>query len=310
MPDIITTGTSGYSTGSIDTASVLINNVSPIDAKHPNGLAAAVTQIETILGSGTSLKGTLTSLVARLAVQMSPGGVVIPAGVIWPYGGTAAPSGFLLCDGSAVSRTTRADLFAAIGTVWGPGDGSTTFNLPKTLGCMLVGAGTRTVIESGTDSGVDTATDTLQVAVNNTKWVTGLSVVYTLTSGSITGLTAGNTYYVIRSSSSTIKLASSLLNAQNGTAIDLTAKSNPVWTVTHTDTTRTLGELGGEESHAMSSTELLAHTHTFLQATVGGGGTSGTGGNTPANVATSSTGGNAAMNVMNPFAVVNYIIKY
>lgn len=42
----------------------------------------------------------------------------------------AVPSGWLLCDGSAVSRTTYARLFAVMGTVWGAGDGSTTFNLP------------------------------------------------------------------------------------------------------------------------------------------------------------------------------------
>jgi len=308
MADIITTGTSGYSAGAIDTASVLVNNVSPIDAKHPNGLAAAITQIESILGSGTSLKGTLATLVARLAVQMSPAGIVIPAGIIWPYGGSTPPTGSYLCDGSAKSRTTDANLFAAIGTTWGVGDGSTTFNVPKLFDVTLIGAGTRTVTESGTDTGVDTTTDTLLVLSNNTKWITGMSVLFSLTSGTITGLTSGNTYYIVRNNATTVKLASSLANAQNGTVVDMTAKSTPVWTITHTDTPRTLGELGGEEAHAQSLTELLAHTHTFAQATIGGGGSSGTGGNTPANIATSSSGGNTAMNIMQPFAVVNYII--
>lgn len=55
---------------------------------------------------------------------------MVPPGVILPYGATAAPSGFLLCDGTAVSRTTYADLFAVIGTSFGVGDGSTTFNVP------------------------------------------------------------------------------------------------------------------------------------------------------------------------------------
>jgi microcystin-dependent protein len=49
--------------------------------------------------------------------------------------------GWLLCDGSAVSRTTYADLFAKIGTTWGTGDGSTTFNLPNGQGNTLVGIG-------------------------------------------------------------------------------------------------------------------------------------------------------------------------
>jgi hypothetical protein len=55
---------------------------------------------------------------------------VIPPGVISAFGGTTAPNGWLLCDGSAVSRTTYANLFATIGTTYGAGDGSTTFNLP------------------------------------------------------------------------------------------------------------------------------------------------------------------------------------
>lgn len=54
----------------------------------------------------------------------------IQAGFMMDFGGTAAPAGWLACDGQAVSRATYADLFAAIGTTWGAGDGSTTFNVP------------------------------------------------------------------------------------------------------------------------------------------------------------------------------------
>jgi len=53
-----------------------------------------------------------------------------PPGLIKMYGGSSAPRGHLMCDGTAVSRTTYADLFAIIGTNFGAGDGSTTFNLP------------------------------------------------------------------------------------------------------------------------------------------------------------------------------------
>jgi microcystin-dependent protein len=51
------------------------------------------------------------------------------------------PSGWLACDGSAVSRATYSALFAAVGTTWGAGDGSTTFNLPDTENRALVGSG-------------------------------------------------------------------------------------------------------------------------------------------------------------------------
>ena len=55
----------------------------------------------------------------------------VPTGGIVEYAGTTAPNGWLLCDGSAISRTTYADLFEVIGTTFGEGDGSTTFNLPN-----------------------------------------------------------------------------------------------------------------------------------------------------------------------------------
>lgn len=52
-------------------------------------------------------------------------------GMVSPYGGSVAPDGWLICDGSAVSRTTYSALFAVIGTTYGAGDGSTTFNIPN-----------------------------------------------------------------------------------------------------------------------------------------------------------------------------------
>lgn len=57
--------------------------------------------------------------------------VGFPAGSIIQYAGSSAPSGWLLCDGSAVSRTTYSSLFAVTSTLYGTGDGSTTFNVPN-----------------------------------------------------------------------------------------------------------------------------------------------------------------------------------
>lgn len=61
-------------------------------------------------------------------------------GVVKHYAGASAPAGWLACTGQAVSRTTYAALFAAIGTTWGAGNGTTTFNLPP-ADRMLMGAG-------------------------------------------------------------------------------------------------------------------------------------------------------------------------
>ena len=57
-----------------------------------------------------------------------------PAGTVMPFAGGTIPSGYLYCDGSAVSRTTYANLFNKIGISCGSGDGSTTFNLPDYRG--------------------------------------------------------------------------------------------------------------------------------------------------------------------------------
>lgn len=70
--------------------------------------------------------------------QTPPGGGA-STGDMKPWPVATPPSGWLLCDGSAVSRTTYAALFALLGTAYGAGDGSTTFNLPNAKGRVLVG---------------------------------------------------------------------------------------------------------------------------------------------------------------------------
>lgn len=70
---------------------------------------------------------------------------LIPTGTLLSFGATTVPAGFLACDGTAVSRTTYAILFAIIGTTWGTGDGSTTFNLPSFVDKVPMGSGTNAV---------------------------------------------------------------------------------------------------------------------------------------------------------------------
>jgi microcystin-dependent protein len=66
----------------------------------------------------------------------------VPTGVVNMWATNTAPSGWLICAGDAISRTTYAALFAIIGTTFGVGDGSTTFNLPDYRDRMPIGAGT------------------------------------------------------------------------------------------------------------------------------------------------------------------------
>jgi microcystin-dependent protein len=84
----------------------------------------------------------------------SGGGGLAPSGSIVAFGGSTAPDGWLICDGSAVSRTQYASLFAAIGVAHGSGDGATTFNLPDYQGRFLRG------VDHGTGRDPDAATRT------------------------------------------------------------------------------------------------------------------------------------------------------
>lgn len=65
--------------------------------------------------------------------------VQVPSGAVIPFAGSSVSSGWLLCAGQAVSRTTYATLYSVIGTTFGVGDGSTTFNLPDLRGRVLIG---------------------------------------------------------------------------------------------------------------------------------------------------------------------------
>ena len=97
-----------------------------------------------------------------------------PTGIVQMYGGTAAPTGWLLCNGTAVSRTTYANLFAVCSTTYGTGDGSTTFNVPNFSSRIPIGVGTGSGLTArtlGTSYGAETST---------------------LTSSNIPSLTTGN----------------------------------------------------------------------------------------------------------------------
>lgn len=75
----------------------------------------------------------------NLSFATPPTGAYVPTGSVFCMAMTTAPSGYLECDGSAVSRTTYADLFDAIGTTYGSGNGSTTFNVPELRGEFIRG---------------------------------------------------------------------------------------------------------------------------------------------------------------------------
>ena len=119
---------------------------------------------------------------------------LLPAGsvIIWTTG--TAPSGWLLCNGAAINRTTYAALFALIGTTYGTGNGSTTFNMPDTTDVMVAGAGANNAIASKsnklrgtheiiTDSGTASITAGTLVVSVGAKDAGGVTVVDSVTAG-------------------------------------------------------------------------------------------------------------------------------
>ena len=93
-------------------------------------------------GTGLSLNGTTFSVSQELIDK------VLPIGSYIQFSGSQAPAGFLVCNGSAVSRTTYSRLFAVIGTTYGSGNGSTTFNLPNLIDRFLQGSSTSGTVKN------------------------------------------------------------------------------------------------------------------------------------------------------------------
>lgn len=85
----------------------------------------------------------------------------IPIGVVQAFAGNTVPDGWLLCDGSAVSRTDYADLYAVIGDTYGAGDGTSTFNLPDLTDKFIQGNAT-----SGTEHSAGLPNITGQIGVS------------------------------------------------------------------------------------------------------------------------------------------------
>jgi microcystin-dependent protein len=119
-----TLGVTGAISGTTATFSGAISSVSPSFTGVPTAPTASA--------------GTSTTQIATTAF-VAQNAVLTGALLMWPT--VSAPSGYLLCDGSAVSRTTYAALFAVIGTTFGAGDTTTTFNLPNYVNRMPIGVG-------------------------------------------------------------------------------------------------------------------------------------------------------------------------
>ena len=109
-----------------------------------------------ILAIVDDVAGTPLTKKVTVANLLGGSGVGLPVGAIVPYGGSAAPTGFLLCNDQAVSRTTYSALFTVISDNYGVGDGSTTFNVPDLRGSVPVGLDAGTFSTLGATGGEET----------------------------------------------------------------------------------------------------------------------------------------------------------
>ena len=149
-------------------------NVNVEEYTHPNsGVTAGTYRSVTVNAQGHVTAGSNPTLAiadggtgATTAKQARENLEVEPIGTIYAFAGSEIPNGYLPCNGSAISRETYADLFAVIGTTYGSGDGSTTFNLPNlNNGSFLEGSNTAGTIKS---AGLPNITGDLAYVLCNT----------------------------------------------------------------------------------------------------------------------------------------------
>jgi len=225
----------------------------------------------------------------------------LPAGVIMAWATNTAPANWLICDGSAVNRKTYASLFAAIGTNFGVGDGSTTFNIPDLRGRVPVGKNSAITIGTATITiaapGVVTAT--------SHGLANGFKVYFTTTGALPTGITASTEYFVVNATTSTFQISATF----GGTAITTTGTQSGTHTLFSSDFD--LGETGGEKAHPIAISELPDFVSPY-QANTGFIATSVQAGASFGFAYKNSQGVNGSgvtHNNLQPYQVVNYIIK-
>lgn len=225
-----------------------------------------------------------------------------PVGSVIAFAGSSAPTGWLLCAGQAVSRTTYASLFALIGTTYGSGDGSTTFNLPDLRGRVIVALDNM----GGSDAGRLDVTNTLggSGGTQNHTLTEAQLPSHSHTDGTLTAAAGGAHQHTYSGTVSDAGAhnhallmgkvqASTYLDLANYTAGGSTIQNEGIGTNTYNHNQNTTIGGVGNHNHTFSGSTSSASTH---EHDITG--------------STGSTGSGSAHNNMQPYLLMNHIIKF
>ena len=264
--------------------------VTPSQTVSSTSMVAAAGATSTTVASTDNSTNIATTAFAKTAGA--------PTGAIFMWGTSSAPTGHLLCNGSAVSRTTYSTLYAVISTTFGVGDGSTTFNLPNFNGSMPIGAtgatsssftgsisGTTLTVTAGSSIAINQViSGTSGTAVVATSIVAGtkyqISSVGTTTTWSSFGGPAspaiGNTfvatasgsgdgqaYPVIASGTTITGFVSGTLGGIGVYTVSLSQTVNSL-AITGSQSALALASTGGAATSALAAANLPNHTHTVI----------------------------------------------
>ena len=215
------------------------------------------------------------------AVQPS----VIPVGVIEMFAGSTAPNGWLVCDGSTVSRKTYSDLFKIIGTTYGVGNSNDTFTLPDMRGRTPIGVGTGTYLTATTrtlasTTGAETATLLEANLPSHAHAFTPSGSLNTESSHTHGSANAGSHNHTSNNSLLMYVGSGGGANLSSGTTYQIYNLNATI-------------QNNGDHSHGSTNSN-TGHTHTFT----GSPGTTGNGNGTA-----------TAVSIMPPAIAINFIIK-
>jgi microcystin-dependent protein len=205
------TGPISIANGGTNSTTVLNNNRVIVSSAGAITETAAITGNRTLVSdtNGVPTASTTTStelgyvsgVTSAIQTQLNAITANFPSGVMMVTAASSAPTGWLICNGSAVSRTTFSSLFSAIGTTYGVGDGSTTFNIPNMINNVAVGQGGSIAGSLGATSGAVSVTPT---SIAHTHTISHQhSTINCITNGASTGLMRNDNPYGTDSVSTT-----------------------------------------------------------------------------------------------------------